>query len=303
MSRVAAILVALARAVALVAAIVVLVFLFVRVAPGDAVDAKSIEGGLTAEQADALRAELGLDAPLWRQLGAWVADAATGDLGTSSRYARPVADLILGAVPSTLRLAAGAFGLGVGLALVLAIGAALWPRSPFPALVDAVNVWSIALPTFCVGLVGILVFAVWLRWTPVIGNLWLPSLVIGLDVAGQIVKTLHEELKEATTSAHVRTARAKGLSPLRIVLFHLLPTAAPLTLSLSGLALAGLVGGALTMEVLFGLPGVGSLTLNAIHGRDYPLIQATMLLLAVAVVAINGATDLLQRLVDPRPAQ
>lgn len=303
MSRAATILAALARSAALVAAIVVLVFLFVRVAPGDAVDAKGVEGGLTAEQSAALRAELGLDAPLWRQLRLWVADAAAGDLGTSSRYARPVADLIVGAIPSTLRLAAGAFAIGVGLALVLAIGAALWPRSPFPLLVNAVNVWSIAAPTFCVGLVGILVFSVWLRWTPVLGNLWLPSLVIGLDIAGQIVKTLHEELKEATTRAHVRTARAKGLSPLRIVLFHLLPTAAPLTLSLSGLALAGLVGGTLTMEVLFGLPGVGSLTLNAIHGRDYPLIQATMLLLAVAVVAINAMTDLLQRLVDPRPAQ
>lgn len=171
------------------------------------------------------------------------------------------------------------------------------------ALVDAVNIWSIALPTFCVGVVGILVFSIWLGWLPVLGSMVLPVLIIGIDNAGQIVKALFEELREASTSAHVRTARAKGLGPLRIAFRHLLPTALPVALALSGLVLAGLVAGTLTMEILFGLPGLGSLTLNAIHGRDYPVIQAAIVVIALALVLINALADMLHRLIDPRPAR
>jgi peptide/nickel transport system permease protein len=136
----------------------------------------------------------------------------------------------------------------------------------------------------------------------VLGGMLLPVLIIGVDSAGQIVKPLCEEMREASTSAHVRTARAKGLSPLRVAVVHLLPTALPVALALSGLVLAGLVAGTLTMEVLFGLPGIGSLTLNAIHGRDYPVIQAAVVVIAVALVAINSLTDILHRLIDPRLA-
>ena len=303
MSRLHAVTVTLGRSALLVVGIALLVFFFLRIVPGDVVDVFSVEGDLTAAQAAAMRTELGLDAPVSRQLLIWTGDLLGGDFGTSVRYQRPVSDLILAAVPTTLVLGLGSFAFGVTLAIVLAIGAAMWPGSVFTLMVNAVNTWSIAVPTFCVGLLGILVFAIWLGWMPVLGNLWLPIIVIGLDIAGQLVKTLHEELKEATTSAHIRTARAKGLHPLRIVVFHLLPTAAPLALALSGLVLAGLVGGTLTMEVLFGLPGVGSLTLNGILGRDYPLIQATLLILALTVVMLNGLTDVLHALIDPRPGQ
>lgn len=303
MTRTATVAATLIRSAFLVVAIALLVFLFLRIIPGDVVDVFAIEGDLTTEQAEQMRAELGLDAPVWQQLYIWAGDIVSGNLGTSVRYQRPVSDLVVSAIPTTVMVGLGSFVFGVSLAVFLAIGAALWPRSIFPALVNAVNTWSIAVPTFCVGLIGILVFAIWLRWMPVLGNIWLPIAVIGIDIAGQLVKTLHEELKEATTSAHIRTARAKGLHPLRIVVFHLLPTAAPLALALSGIVLAGLVGGTLTMEVLFGLPGIGSLTLNGILGRDYPLIQATLLLLALAVVVLNGITDLLNALIDPRPAQ
>jgi peptide/nickel transport system permease protein len=146
------------------------------------------------------------------------------------------------------------------------------------------------------------VFSVWLGWVPILGNLLFPILILGIDKAGQIVKPLYEELSEASTAAHVRTARAKGLNPLRIAVFHLLPTGVPVALAMSGLVLAGLVAGTLTMEVLFGLPGVGSLMLNAIHGRDYPVIQAAIVVIAVALVIINATMDLLHRALDPRVA-
>ncbi|MFN7332838.1 MAG: ABC transporter permease, partial [bacterium] len=186
---------------------------------------------------------------------------------------------------------------------VMAAAAALWPGSAFPSLVEILNLWSIALPTFCVGLAAILVFSVWLGWLPVIGQWLSPVLILAVDIAGQVAKPLHEDLKEAATASHIRTARAKGLSPARIVLRHLLPNALTTVVALGGLILAGLIGGALTMEVLFGLPGLGTLAYQAISGRDYPVIQAVVLVFAAGVVMVNWATDAIQRSLDPRLRQ
>ncbi|MDR6950769.1 peptide/nickel transport system permease protein [Ancylobacter sp. 3268] len=292
--------IALARMLVQATGIVVVVFLLARLVPGDAVDVKGLEGDLTAAQQVALRHELGLDRSVPEQLVAWSWRALKGDFGDSIRFGRPVSGMLGTALPTTLLFAALSFALGLGLALALAVGAVTTGNRVLRELVNLFSVWSIALPTFCVGVIGILVFSVWLGWLPVLGSMNLPVIIIGIDSAGVIVKPLHEELREAATSAHVRTARAKGLAPWRIALRHLLPTAVPVMLALSGLVLTSLVAGTLTMEVLFGLPGVGSLLLNAIHGRDYPVIQAAILVIAVALVVINAATDLLHRLIDPR---
>jgi peptide/nickel transport system permease protein len=281
-------------------AIVVVVFLLVRAIPGDAVDFAAIQGDLNNAQQTELRGELGLDRSIATQFVDWVSHAATGDFGTSLRFGRPVAGMVWTALPATLGFAAMSFAIGMTLAFGLALLAAGTGRRIYANLIDGLNIWSIAMPTFCAGVIGIFIFAIWLRWTPVLGAILLPAIIIGLDNAGQIVKTLYEELREAATAAHVRTARAKGLSATRRTFRHLLPTAIPTALSLSGLVLAGLVGGTLTMEVLFGLPGLGSLMLNAIHGRDYPVIQAAMVVIALGVVVVNLCTDLLQKLIDPR---
>jgi peptide/nickel transport system permease protein len=282
------------------AAIVVIVFLLARVVPGDVVDVKAAEGDLNASQQQAMRHELGLDRPIIVQFANWTGDALRGNFGMSIRFNRPVSDMLRTALPTTLIFAGLCFVVGLVLAVGIAVGAVMTGSRVLTALVDVVNLWSIALPTFCIGVVGILVFSVWLRWLPVLGGMLLPVMIIGIDGAGQIVKPLYEELREAATSAHVRTARAKGLSPWRITVRHLLPTALPVALALSGLVLAGLVAGTLTMEVLFGLPGLGSLMLNAIHGRDYPVIQATILVTAVGLVVVNALTDFLHHLIDPR---
>ncbi|NVO13091.1 MAG: ABC transporter permease [Rhodoplanes sp.] len=282
------------------AAIVVLVFLLARVVPGDTVDVLATQGDLTDAQQQVMRHELGLDRSIGAQLLAWSSAALAGDFGESIRFRRPVAGMLATALPTTLRFAGMSFVVGLVIAFGLAVMAATSGSRRTTALIDAVNIWSIAFPTFCVGVLGILVFSVWLGWLPVLGSMVLPVLIVGIDSAGQIVKPLYEELREATAAAHVRTARAKGLHPLRVVVVHLLPTALPIALTLSGLVLAGLVAGTLTMEVLFGLPGMGSLLLNAIHGRDYPVIQATIVVIAVALVVINALTDILHRLIDPR---
>lgn len=290
----------LARMLLQAAGIVVLVFVLCRVVPGDAVDRMALEGGLTTEQESALRAEMGLDQTLADQFVVWAGDAVRGDFGTSLRYQRPVSGMLATALPSTLKLAVFSFAVGLALAIGLAVAATMTGSPWLSGLVNFVNVWSIALPTFCVGVIAILIFCIWLGWLPVLGGLLMPVLIIGIDNAGQIGKPLFEELREAATSAHVRTARAKGLGPLRIALFHLLPTALPVALAMSGLVLAGLVAGTLTMEILFGLPGLGSLMLNAIHGRDYPVVQAAITVAAVGLVVINALIDIVHRAVDPR---
>lgn len=284
----------------LLAAITVAVFALMRVVPGDVVDAMAMEGSLDEDAVAALRADLGLDAGVATQFRIWVERALGGDLGLSLRFDRPVAELILAALPTTLALGAMALLVGLALGIALPAAAVLWPRSPFPALVEAVNLWSIALPTFCVGLAGILVFSVWLGWLPVMGQMLLPVLILGIDNAGQIAKPLHEDLKEAATAAHIRTARAKGLSPARVVLRHLLPNAMTTVVALGGMMLAGLIGGTLTMEVLFGLPGLGTLAYQAVSGRDYPVIQAVVMVFAAGVVAVNLLADQVQILLDPR---
>jgi len=291
---------ALLRQLVLLAAITVAVFLLIRIMPGDVVDSLALEGSLDEEAVTALRADLGLDADVPTQFRIWAGRAIQGDLGMSLRFNRPVAEMVTASLPTTLRLSALALGFGLVLGIGLATAAALWPRWLLPAAVEALNLWSIALPTFCVGLAAILLFSVWLHWLPVIGQSLAPVVILGIDIAGQIAKPLHEDLKEAATASHIRTARAKGLSPARIVLRHLLPNALTTVVALSGLILAGLIGGALTMEVLFGLPGLGTLAYQGISGRDYPVIQAVVLVFAIGVVAVNGLTDLAQRALDPR---
>lgn len=288
------------RQAMLLAGIAIAVFLLIRVIPGDVVDSMALEGSVDDDAIAALRAELGLDAGALTQFRIWASRALIGDFGNSLRFDRPASELILAALPTTLGLAALALAAGLVLGIVMAAAAALWPGSAFPSLVETLNLWSIALPTFCVGLAAILVFSVWLGWLPVIGQWLSPVLILAVDIAGQVAKPLHEDLKEAATASHIRTARAKGLSPARIVLRHLLPNALTTVVALGGLILAGLIGGALTMEVLFGLPGLGTLAYQAISGRDYPVIQAVVLVFAAGVVMVNWATDAVQRSLDPR---
>lgn len=284
------------------AAIVTLTFIFCRTIPGDAVDVLGIEGGLTAEQSHEMRREMGLADPWFVQFFHWLDAALNGDLGTSLRFGRPVAELIANALPVTLKLAGASFALGTALALAIALYSVIRQKSWGQRWVEILNTWSISMPTFCAGVIFILIFSIWLGWLPVLGSFILPVVIMALDNGGQIVKPLSEELKESASLPHIRTARAKGLSPLRIAIYHILPNTTGILLSLSGLVLGSLVAGTLTMEILFGLPGLGSLTLNAIHGRDTPVVLACVAFIAVSLVLINTAVDILRQMADPRTA-
>ena len=302
MNRFLPIIFTIGRGLAQAVGIVVLIFVLCRVVPGDVVDVLGLEGGLTSEQAAAMRHELGLDQSLAMQFLDWVTKALHGDFGVSLRFNTPVSDMLMHALPVTAQLAGMSFLLGLGLALLLAVAATSTRSLLLDFTVNAVNIWSIAAPTFCVGFIGILIFSIWLGWLPVLGSIGMAIVIIGIDNAGQVVKPLREELKEAVNLPHVRTARAKGLAPMQVAVSHILPATSPIVLALSSIILANLVSGSITMEVLFGLPGIGSLTLNAIHGRDFPVIMAAITVIAVALVLINTIVDILSRIIDPRIA-
>jgi peptide/nickel transport system permease protein len=294
---------AVVTAIVAIVGMAVIVFVLLRVAPGDIVDQVASEGGFTTSQMTEMRRDLGLDRPVPEQLLLWFTHVLQGDFGMSLRFQQPISDMLAGAVMPTVSLAAPAFAIGLFLGVVLAVGAAAWPRSGLRSVVEVLNIWSIAVPTFCVGFIGILVFVLWLRWTPLSGNIWLPALVIGVDIAGQLAKPLLEDLEEELSSAYVRTAVAKGVSRLAIVYRHVLPNALSTLLALSGLVMGGLAGGTLTMEVLFGHAGLGKLALDAVLARDYPVTQAAVVVIAAAVILINTLMTSLARFADPRVAR
>jgi len=290
----------LLRAMAVVVGIVVFTFFLIRMIPGDVVDVRGIEGALTYSQQSAMREELGLNKPWLTQFGEWSMMILSGDLGQSARFARPIADLLGAVLPSTLLLGATALIIGVVVGITVSVLAVLFPRSIFVRIVDLITIWSIAVPTFSIGIVSLIVFAVWLDWIPAIGNFLVPAIILGMDAAGSITKALYEDMREAETAEFVRAAQARGLSRTAIVLRHILPNAFTVTIAIIGLMLAGVFTGAITMEVVFGLPGLGTLTLQAIRGRDYAVVQAIIIWLGVAVIFANFVADVIRKLINPR---
>ncbi len=285
-----------------IAVISFLIFLLVRAVPGDIADYYAARGDLDDQALALLRQDLGLNDSLLVQFQSWLTNAFQGDLGESMRFGTPVADMLFHALPHTLALAGSSLALGLTLGLAIAVLALAFPKSRLTAMVEGLNVWSISVPTFCTGVIAILIFSVWLKWLPIRGQMLLPILILGLDIAGQIAKPLYEELRETTSAGFIRTARAKGLSSARIAWRHILPNSLSVIIALSGVILGGLIGGSLTMEALFSLPGLGSLTLEAIRGRDYPIIQAAVMVMAALVVLVNIMTAVLHRWLDPRLA-
>ena len=288
------------KAIGVALGIVIMTFFLIRMIPGDVVDVMGIEGALTYEQQINLREKLGLSQGWGEQFLIWSGMLIQGDFGVSARFATPVSDLIIAVLPTTLQLALYSLIIGLVVGIALPILAMLYPSSIWEVLVNVITIWSIVVPTFSIGIACVVVFAVWLGWIPAIGNMLVPSLIIGADIAGQIAKMLHEDMKESETANFVRSARAKGLSRARIVIRHIFPNAVTTLLALAGLIMAGLLTGTITMEVVFGLHGIGTLALGAIQGRDYPVIQAVIIWLGLSVVIVNLITDALQRLVDPR---
>jgi peptide/nickel transport system permease protein len=294
----------LGSALVVVLGVCTLVFLLIHLVPGDPVEAMLGENAQVADR-EALRQALGLDRPLGEQYLAYLQRLARLDLGLSFQDRRPVAAILGERLPATLELTVAALALALTLALPLGVLAARHRGSPLDTGAMGLSLVGISIPNFWLGPLLILVFSLWLGWTPVSGredsaSLILPALTLGTGMAAILARMVRGSILEVLGEDYVRTARAKGLSEGRVLWGHALRNAWLPILTLIGLQLGGLLGGAVITETVFAWPGVGSLLVEAIQGRDYPVVQACVLLVSLSYVFVNTLTDLVYSWVDPR---
>jgi peptide/nickel transport system permease protein len=262
------------------------------------------EGARPADQ-EALRAALGLDRPLAEQYLSYLARTATLDLGTSFSYQRPVARLLAERIPATLELALAALALALAIALPLGVVAARHRGGALDTGAMGFSLLGAAVPNFWLGPVLILVFSLWLGWTPVSGregaaSLILPAITLGTGLAAVLARMVRSSVLEVLGEDYIRTARAKGLRESSVLWGHALRNAWLPVLTLIGLQLGGVLAGAVITETVFAWPGVGSLLIEAIQARDYPVVQACVLLISLTYVLVNALTDLVCAWADPR---
>jgi peptide/nickel transport system permease protein len=284
-----------------------LVFLLLHVVPGDPIDVMLGESAAPAAREE-LRARLGLDRPLAEQYGRWLTGLARADLGESIRSGRPVTELLAERVPVTVTLALTALLVAVSIGIPLGVLAANAPGSPVDRLALAVSLGAVATPSFWIGPMLVLLFAVELGLLPVAGHgtaahLVLPALTLGTGMSGILIRMTRSALLETLSDDYVRTARGKGASRTRVLLTHALPNAATPVLSVLGLQLGAVLAGSVVTETIFAWPGLGRLVIEAIQSRDYPVVQGAVLVIATVTVLANLLADLAQAAVDPRVAE
>ena len=291
------------------AAIVVITFLIVRLLPGDPASAMIGDRVTDAEVAQE-KARLGLDQPLAIQFGHYVADLARGDLGRSTRLGVPVSDLILARLPVTLMLTAMGSLIAIAISVPLALVAALNRNSILDVAIRGVFQIGLSMPAFYIGILMLTLLAARLRLLPVGGygetpgehfvHLLLPALSLALSLAAVLMRNLRAAICDVLDSPHVEFARLKGLEPALVLRRHVLRNALVSTVTLFGLSAGTLLGGAVVTETVFAIPGVGTLMIDSVFARDYPVIEALTLTLAALVVLTLLVTDLVQSALDPR---
>lgn len=284
--------------------VTLVVFSMVRLLPGD--PAETIIGlQATPEAVAGLREELGLDRPLLVQYGLFLAGLTRLDLGRSTMSRAPVLEEILPRLPVSLTLAAASMGVAIALGVLLGMVAALRRRTWVDYAAMSVSVAGLSTPTFVLGLLLILVLSVQWRLLPATGagSWWhyvLPALTLGLPAAAVVARMARSSLLEVLKQDFVRTAWAKGLPRRAVVARHALRNALIPVVTVSGLQFGQLMGGAVVVESVFGLPGLGKLLVDRVLGRDYPVIQGVVLVAACGFVLTNLIVDLVYSLVDPR---
>ncbi len=285
-------------------AVLTIVFLFLRLIPGDPVEAMLGEGAQAAD-ITAMRKELMLDQPLLRQYGNYLWRAFHADLGGSWSLRSPVTSVILSRLPATIELALGGMIVAFMISLPLGMIAASKPNSWIDRSATLLAVTGAAMPHFWLGPLMILFFSIYLGWFPVSGrggllHLILPAVTLGTALAAILTRMLRSSLLEELGSDYVRTARAKGAGEKRILFHHALPNAFLPVLTILGLQFGGLLTGAIITETIFAWPGVGRLMIQSIFSRDYPLVQGCILVFALIYALVNLIVDILYSVLDPR---
>jgi len=284
--------------------VLTLVFLLIHFIPGDPVEIMLGERALAADR-ETLRKDLGLDRPLGEQYCRFLLGVCRGDLGRSLHHRAAVSSLIVERYPATLELAVAALGISLLLALPAGILSGIRQYSAVDHATMLLAFLGVSMPNFWLGPLLILVFSIQLGWFPVSGqggvaHLVLPALTLGASMAAIVARMTRSSVLEVLREDYVVTARAKGLSEPAVILKHVLRNAMLPVLTVVGLQFGGLLAGAVITESVFSWPGLGSLLIQGIQTRDYPLVQGCVLVIALSYVAVNLLTDVLVHLVDPR---
>lgn len=321
-------------AVPIMLGVAVIVFVFIRMTPGDPVDIMMGQGGaISAGEIEQLQSEFHLDEPITTQLWYFLRDAAQGDLGYSYIRKRPVTELIANRLPATIELAGGSLLFALLVAFPIGIISAVRQNSLLDRLTMSFAFLGISMPAFWLGIVLILIFAVWLGWLPVQGRIgsdvilqqitgfyvldslltrnWealrstlehlvLPSVTLGAAVAAIVARVLRSSMLEVLRSDFVQLARAKGAPEWLVVVKHALRNALIPTVTVVGLQVGVLLGGNMIVETVFSWPGLGRMVVEAIFNRDFPLIQGAVMIYAFTFVAANLVVDVLYTYLNPK---
>ena len=295
----------LAISIFLAVMLVAIVFFMLRtIVPGDPVLLLAGERA-TPEMIETIRRHQGLDKPLSQQFYLFLKHALEGDLGRSIMSKQPVMEMVSQAYPVTIRLTVFSFLITMILGITVGMVTAYWHDTWIDNILRVVTVAGASVPTFWLGLMFILIFAVWLGVLPVQGNLTfkgliLPAFTLGLGSAAYLARLVRGAMLEVLNSDYIRTARAKGLVETRVVLKHALNNALIPIITVAGFEIGGLLGGAVITENIFSLSGMGAMTITAIFNRDYPVIQGTVLFISLTYLFVNIIVDVMYAYVDPR---
>jgi peptide/nickel transport system permease protein len=294
----------------------ILVFVAIRMVPGDAITAMlGTEAGLlTPDQRAALANYFGIDQPVWSQYLRWIGGVFQGDLGISTIYGKPVMTVILERFPLTLQLALMSMVIAMSVGIPLGVLAATRNERPSDLGIRMLAMLGQSTPSFVVGVLIIFVLSVFFGFVPAmgtftpllqdplasIGQLIFPAITLGFAFAASVTRIARSSMLDVLSDDYIRTARSKGASPRSVVWRHALPNALIPVVTLAGVEFGYLLGGAVIVEQIFALPGVGRLTLDAITQRDYALVQGSVLFIAFNFLVVNLLVDLAYVALDPR---
>lgn len=311
----------------------VIVFVMMTLTPGDPVEIMLGDSLATPEQRATLRREMGLDLPLLERFSLFIGNAVMGEFGTSFHHRRPVADVIVERLPATIELTVVAMLIALAIGIPLGIVAAVRRDSWFDRLATFVSLLGVSMPGFWFGILAILLFAVTLGVLPVSGrigyeaevrlvtgfvlldavlagrpasffdalrHLLMPAVTLGLAMAALLARVTRTAMIDALQQDYITFAEAKGLPRARIILRHALKNALVPTVTVAAIETGTLLGGNMIVETVFGWPGLGRLVVEAIFSRNYPIVQAAVLLYAITYVLLNLVADLLHTMLNPR---
>lgn len=306
----------LTRSLVVLLLVSLLAFLALRLSPGDpALLLMGPQAGRAGneEKLEALREKMGLNEPIYVQYGIWISDMVQGDFGESNRSGREVLPVVLSRIPATAALVAASLAISIPISILLGIFAASRPDGFVDRLVRGGTTILLAIPGFWFGILLLVVFAVKLKWLPASGyappgeglgeffrHLALPSITLATFLIGIFTRFVYSETADVLQEDHVRTARAMGV-PERQVLFKYAARNSLLPLvTVVGVEMGALIGGAVLVEQVFGWAGIGQLILQGVLDRDYQIVQGAVILVTLAVLVFNLVTDVVYRMVDPR---